>query len=596
MESLKFNSLPELFFATCNRDDFGGWYQRRNRAWTHFSKEALSRDTQAIALGFHAHGVQEGESIGIIAGSSPYWIMADIATQVNHARVVPLFPNISSENFNFQCDDSIVRIMIVNNMADLDTPLRDSLSRFATIICIDSASPLPDNGIYWDDLLTEGYALLQKEENLNWLQEQIKSINPDDLFSIIYTSGSTGRPKGAELSHRNMLSQIQSLLELYTIDPEKDTCLTILPVAHVFERMAVYFYTLCGITIYFADSPKNVAQIMTEIKPSVMVVVPRILERLYESMTAAADKARGPKRLVIKNAIKLAKLNDPTKKRNHAMFFFDKLVYSKMRNAIGGNFRLIVSGSSALNKSILRFLLNIGLPVHEGYGLTECSPVVSANCDHAVSLGSVGKPLRHLQVKIGENNEVLVKGDSVFRGYHNMPELSSEIWTADGFFRTGDQGYIDENGFLFLTGRIKELLKTSTGKYVSPIPIELEISRHPLVEQALVIANNRKFASALIWLNPEGARRLLRISKEDFRMDLALQSLRVRESILRHISRINRKLSHWEKICRWALIGDELSIESGLLTPTLKIRRKVAEERYADKIEGMYEIPNIATK
>jgi long-chain acyl-CoA synthetase len=186
----------------------------------------------------------------------------------------------------------------------------------------------------------------------------------------------------------------------------------------------------------------------------------------------------------------------------------------------------------------------------------------------------------------------MVKGDSVFRGYHNMPELNAKIFTEDGFFKTGDQGSIDENGFLSLTGRIKELLKTSTGKYVSPNPIELEISRHPLVEQALVIANNRKFASALIWINPEGARRLLRISKEDFRMDLALKSLRVRESVFRHITRINRKLNHWEKICRWVLIGDELTIESGLLTPTLKIRRKVAEERYADKIEGMYTTTN----
>ena len=588
MESLKFNSLPELFFAACKRDDFGGWYQRQNGAWTHFSKETLARDTRAVALALHSHGVKEGESIGIIAGSSPYWIMADIATQINHARVVPLFPNISSENFNFQCDDSLVSILIVNSMDDLETPLKESLSRFSTIICIDSASPLPEKGIYWDDLLAEGYRLLQDEEDQKWTLEQVESIRPGDLFSIIYTSGSTGRPKGVELTHRNMLSQIHSILNLYTVDPEKDSCLTILPVAHVFERMAVYFYILNGATVYFADSPKNAAKIMTEIKPSVMIVVPRILERLYESMTAAADRARGPKRILIKSAIKLAKLSDPTKKRSHAMKLYDKLVYSKMRNAIGGNFKIIVSGSCALNKSILRFLLNIGLPVYEGYGLTECSPVVSANCDHAISLGSVGKPLKHLQVKIGENNEVLVKGDSVFAGYHNMPEINAEIFTEDGFFRTGDQGSIDENGFLSLTGRIKELLKTSTGKYVSPNPIELEISRHPLVEQALVIANDRKFVSALIWLNPEGARRLLRISKDDFRMDLALQSLRVRESILRHITRINRKLNHWEKICKWVLIGDELTIESGLLTPTLKIRRKIAEERYSDKIEGMY--------
>ena len=282
MESLKFNSLPELFFATCHREDFGGWYQRQNGTWTLFTRENLERDTQAVALALHNRGVNDGESIGIIAGSSPYWFMADIATQINHARVVPLFPNISSENFVFQCEDSLVRILVINNLNDLDAPLRDALSKFTTIICIDSASPLPENGIYWDDLLTEGYGLMQETDNTNWLQHQIQSIRPDDLFSIIYTSGSTGRPKGAELSHRNMLSQIQSILDLYTIDPAKYRCLTMLPVAHVFERMAVYFYILNGATVYFADSPKNAAKIMTEVKPSVMIVVPRILERLYE--------------------------------------------------------------------------------------------------------------------------------------------------------------------------------------------------------------------------------------------------------------------------------------------------------------------------
>ena len=242
-----------------------------------------------------------------------------------------------------------------------------------------------------------------------------------------------------------------------------------------------------------------------------------------------------------------------------------------------------------MNKSICRFLLNVGINVVEGYGLTECSPVVSVNKPGSARPGSVGLPLTHLQVKIGEHSEVLVKGESVFKGYRNRPDLNSDIFTEDGFFKTGDQGYFDRDGYLYLTGRLKELLKTSTGKYVSPNPIELELGRHVLVEQALVIANDRKFASALVFLNPVNAKRFLQRTGRDFSVEKALKSKRIRESINRHIERVNSKLNHWEQIRKWTLIGDELTVESGLLTPTLKIRRTVAEARYAEEIEKMYE-------
>ncbi len=589
MEPLQFTSLAALFFANCARDDFGGWYKRANGEWRYFSKEELRDTAINLAVAFNNRGLKTGQSVGIIAPSSPEWFIADIATQINHARVVPLFPNISSENFTFQCDDSDVQVLLVDAIDELDVPLRVLLNRFKLIICIDRECSLPPNGIYWDDLLEEGKEAGKHKKYFDWVDDQIQTIHPDDLFSIIYTSGSTGRPKGVELSHRNMLVQIQNILPFFHLNRKVDKSLTILPVAHVFERMAVYFYILTGIPVYFADDPKNTAEILKEIHPTVMIVVPRILERLYESMTAAGDTAHGPKRWLVKNAIKVAKINDPTKRATVMARLYDRLVYRKMREALGGNFRFIVSGSCALNKSILRFLLNIGLPIYEGYGMTECSPVVSANSKLDCKPGTIGKPLAHLDVKIGENNEILVKGDSVFNGYHNMPEVNTQLFTEDGFYKTGDQGFFDEDGYLNFTGRIKELLKTSTGKYVSPNPIELEISRHPVVEQALVIANDRKFVSAIIWLNPEGARRLLKFSKEEFSTEKAMESGRVREAINRHIARINRKLNHWEQIRKWTLIGDELTVESGLLTPTLKIRRTVAEARYAEQIEKMYE-------
>jgi long-chain acyl-CoA synthetase len=224
-----------------------------------------------------------------------------------------------------------------------------------------------------------------------------------------------------------------------------------------------------------------------------------------------------------------------------------------------------------------------------GYGLTESLATVS--CDHMdepYTIGSVGRPVEGIEIRIGENDEILLKGPTITKGYYKRDALNAESFTEDGFFKTGDQGFFDSDDFLNFTGRIKELLKTSTGKYVCPSPIELEISRHPVIEQALVIANNRKFASAVVWLNPEGARRLLKFQKEEFSVEKALQSARVHEAINRHIARINKKLNHWEQIRKWTLIGDELTVESGLLTPTLKIRRKVAEEVYSQQIEAMY--------
>ena len=588
MEPLQFTSLAALYFANCSRNDFGGWYKRSEGKWLHYSREFLRDSAIHLAIALNKRGLKPNDSVGIIAPSSPEWFIADIATQINHAQVAPLFPNISSENFQFQCDDSNAQILFVNAVEDLEPPLREFLPRFKQVVCIDKKSSLPNNGIYWDNLLEEGRELADSKKYFSWVDDQIQTIHPDDLFSIIYTSGSMGSPKGVDLSHRNMLVQIQNLLELFPLNRKEDTSLTILPVAHVFERMAVYFYMLNGLRIYFADSPKNVAEALPEARPSVMIVVPRILERLYESMTIVAEKAKGPKRLLIKSAVKFAKINEPGKKHSLMQLIYDRFVYRKMRDALGGKFKYIVSGSSALNKSILRFLLNIGLPVYEGYGMTECSPVVSANNIKASKPGTIGKPLSFLEVKIGDNSEILVKGESVFLGYHNDPEMNQRAFTADGFFKTGDQGFFDSDDYLNFTGRIKELLKTSTGKYVCPSPIELEISRHPVIEQALVIANNRKFAAAVVWLNPEGARRLLKFQKEEFSVEKALQSGRIREAINRHITRINKKLNHWEQIRKWTLIGDELTTESGLLTPTLKIRRKVAEEVYSQQIEAMY--------
>lgn len=586
MEPLQYNSLSQMFFANCANEHFAGWYYRKNANWVHFSRNALAESARTLAVSFKLLNLQTGNSVGIVANSSPEWILVDIAVQINHAQVVPLFPNISAENFEYQCKDSNVRILVVNSVLDLSKDLQNLLDNFELVICINSDSTLPKNGIYFSDFLEKGNVKLL--ENSTWLEANIKSIQPDDIFSVVYTSGSTGLPKGVELSHRNIISQIQVIKRDFFSLSSLDVCLVVLPVAHAFERMTIYFYILNSCKVYFADSPNNATAIIREIHPTMMTVVPRILERIYESMAIASDRFHGIKKLIFKSAINYARELAPTEKRSIVWKFYDKFIYSKMRNAIGGKFSMIVSGGGALNKHICAFLYNIGVPVCEGYGLTECSPVVSVNKPKHILPGSVGMPLTHLQVKIGQNSEVLVKGDSVFKGYKNRSELNEISFTKDGFFKTGDRGYLDSVGNLFLTGRLKELLKTSTGKYVSPSHIELEISRHPLIEQALVIADNRKFASALLFLNPVNVKRFLRRSGKEFCNEKATQSKRIREAIRRHIERVNTHLDHWEQIRKWTLIGDLLTVESGLLTPTLKIRRSVAEAKYLAEIEAMY--------
>lgn len=586
MQTMDMN-LARIFLNTCENKDFLGWYFRENNAWTSYPKEQLKKDLFLMSLALKSRGVSLNQNVGIIAPTSPHWIIADLAIQLVGGISVPLFPNISTKNFSFQCEEANVKFLIVKNIEELDLALQEKCHSFQRIISLESIQNPKENMIEWNDLLEEASLLAENINPDEWLNHAAQNIQADQIFSIIYTSGSTGTPKGVPLTHKNIVSQLISIQEIFNLDPKVDTALSILPIAHVFERMVLYYYVLAGIQVYFADDPQNTGVLLYDTKASVITVVPRILERLYEKMTAAAENKSGLQKLFLKKAIRQAKIIDPFQ-AHFSKKIYEKLVYKKMREAIGDNFKYIISGSSALNKSINRFLLNIGLPVYEGYGLTETSPVVSVNYKNHLKLGSVGKKLKHLEVKLSENKEILVKGDSVFSGYYNSSELNKNIFTEDGYFKTGDEAYIDEEGYIYIVGRIKEMLKTSTGKYVSPLPIELEISRHPFVEAALVIANNRKYPSALLFMNFENTRRYLKKTLEEFDPQEALLSKKVNAALERHIANVNKKLNHWEQIQKWQLITDPLTIESGLLTPTLKLRRKATEAAYAEIIENLY--------
>jgi len=584
------DSIPVLAMAAFNRPGFKGFFHRIGDEWVCYDSENLQSSIYFFSLALKKIGIGKGVGVGIIASSSPRWSIVDIATQICGGYVVPLFSNISSEYFEFQIKDAQIKALAVESAESLSQETYKLANEIDSLISMFSSSTNSEhkNSFSWEDFIEMGKKLDCEDERQKYA-ERMKSIAPEEIFSIIYTSGSTGTPKGVPLTQKNMILHLRAISEIFPLDPDKNIHMSILPVAHVFERMSVYYFSSIGLPVYFADSPNNVGKYLPDIKPTVLTVVPRVLEKLYDKLTGAARQKRGPVKWLMKYAINKAKNADPGKVSLRGTIW-DKLVYTKMRAALGDNFSLIVSGSSALNTSVNRFLRNIGLPVLEGYGMTECSPVIAAENPGNEKMGSVGKPISCITAKISEEGEILVKGESVFSGYFNRPDLNSEIFTEDGFFRTGDKGRIDEDGYIWITGRVKEMFKTSTGKYVSPVPIEQALCQSTsLIEAALVFAEGRKFTSALLFLNIDIVKNRLRKSDAEFSTEKALKSNRINAFLQKNVDAVNRHLSEWEKIKKWKAVFATLSTENGLLTPTMKLRRNEVEKTFASEIDGMYE-------
>jgi len=582
-------SLPALMLRAFKRPGFRGFFHRAGDEWICYDSENLQNSIYFLSLALREIGIGKGVGVGIIAPSSPKWFLVDLATQVCGGYTVPLFSNISSEHFEFQVRDAQVKVLAIDSWETLSPQIYPLIKSIDSLIHF---SPLPSgtehkNSFSWNDFIEKGKKADSQIERQKF-SERIENISGDEIFSVIYTSGSTGTPKGVPLTQSNMTLQLRAISDFFPVKPDEDLCMSILPVAHIFERMVVYYFSSCGLPVYFADSPNNVGKYLPEIRPSIMTVVPRILEKLYEKLIDGANKKPIPIKWLVKYAVNKAKNTDPGKE-NLRKTIWDKLVYSKMRAALGDNFYLMVSGSSALNVSVNRFLRNIGLALYEGYGLTETSPVISAECPGNKRMGSVGKPLRNLNVRISPEGEIQVKGSSVFGGYFNRPDLKDETFTEDGFFRTGDKGYIDVDGYIWITGRLKEMFKTSTGKYVSPIPIEQALSQRAFIDAAQVFAEGKKFTSALLFLNPDIVRTRLRKSEQEFDPEKALKSNRLNADLQKHVDAVNKRLNEWERIKKWKAVFAVLSTENGLLTPTLKLRRSVVEQRYEREINEMYE-------
>ncbi len=554
--------------------------------WEKISTERFIEQVRQLALGLKKMGIKPGDGIGIIAQPSPYWVMMDMAIMLNKAISVPMFPNISSENFDYQIDDSNVKTLYIESDEILEEHLKSRLSTIKNVISF-SVHTQGENVSYFQDLIEKGDALSNEQPLL--FAEMRDAVQPDDIATIIYTSGSTGVPKGVEISHKNLVHQIKAAGERFPLDPSMDVALTCLPLAHVFERMIIYFYISQGVSVYFADDIKRVGDLLREIRPTIITVVPRILEKVFAKMTAKIDEAKGLKKFLLSQAIQAATNNEPGVKTLMSPIY-QKLVYSKMLEALGNRLEYCVSGGAPLNKEIGTFFLNIGLNIYEGYGLTEASPVLATNYPGQNKIGTVGTPYPGVELKITERGELLARGDNIMIGYHNDKDATDDVIDKDGWLSTGDKASFDDEGYLTITGRIKELFKTSGGKYVSPIPIEQALSKHRLVDQALVVAEGRRFVSALLFPDYENAVALKEhYGQPELSNDEFFGQQKIQDKMEHMVKTMNQSLSHSEHVQKVKFIPYQLSIQEGDLTPKMNLRRNALYLRFDDIIHDFYE-------
>ncbi len=543
-----------------------------------FSNQEFLKRVFHFACGLKEIGFKKGQTLAIFAKQNPDWLVVDFGAMLAGGITVPIFHNISSENLEFEIIDADVKYFFTDDVGFLNNKFS-----FSQLIFVGAGGDDKDF-ITLENLISLGEKSAQKYD----LNSFIKAINPEDLATIIYTSGSTGRPKGVELTHSNLVSQIKGTAEVFPLN-QKDVALSFLPLAHIFERMVMMFYLTQGITIHFVDDVKNLGNFLKEIKPNLMTSVPRMLEKVFARIKENANAAGLFKKILAKKAIARALAKNPQDNFSSCDYLFDKLVYKKFRAALGGNMRMIICGGAALSEDMERFYANIGVNIFCGYGLTETSPVLAVNHSKAHKFGTIGKSFPGVELKIADDKELLARGENVMRGYHNNSQKTAEVF-VDRWFKTGDLAEIDQEGFVKIIGRKKELFKTANGKYVAPVPLEQKLVQElGFLIGAIIIAEGRKFTSVLLFADfeilPKFKARLGagNMSDKDFLASEVLQNF-----VQNKVNKINQNLDHWQQIQKFYIAPDQISIESGEITPSMKLKRNVLEEKYKDVIAAMY--------
>lgn len=591
-------TINELFnAATARYGDREFLRSKSQGVWSSLTYADVAARVKESTLGLYARGFRRGDHIAIWSENRPEWNIADLAILALGAADVPIYTTQSRSQVEYVTADSGVRAMFVSaGLLDSAIQLRHATGSPEIIISFDDvAGDVNRSVMRLSELAGDGRRLAEEHPDL---YEQLwNAAQPDDIATLIYTSGTTGDPKGVMLTHKNLAANAMMNYRWLGLEGRRDLALSYLPLSHIFERGVWYTNMCAGSAIAYAESIDTVAKNLSEIQPTVMTSVPRMFEKIYAKIVERGTSAGFPRRQIFLWSLDVARRWAKVRNRGSKPGFWlsiehriaDLLVFRKWRDAVGGRVRCFISGGAPLAPDLAYLFTGAGLPILEGYGLTETSPSISCNTEQRSRIGTVGPVIDGVSVSIAPDGEILVKGDTVMAGYYNRPDANREAFTEDGWLRTGDIGYINSDGFLVITDRKKDLIKTSGGKYVAPQPIESMIKSSRFVSQVVVVGNNRKFVSALICPNMELVRSYAKLKGISCSGDDALLAHpRIIDLMERQVEKYTAGLARFEKIKKVALLGHELTVEAGELTPTMKPRRSAIERKYAAVIDAIY--------
>ena len=555
--------------------------------WVPMSTADFLHAAMQVSRGLMALGIEAGDRVAVASANRIEWNILDIAVQQVGAILVPLYPNISESDYRFILNDAGVELCVVSNqeLVDKITSIRVEVPSLKHLMSFDQ---LP-NCTHWSEIEANKASIEPFA-----VEERMKAVKNEDLATIIYTSGTTGNPKGVMLSHANILSTVAACIDPIPAD-KNSKVLSFLPVCHIYERMLHYLYMYIGCSIHFAESMDTIGDNIREVKPDVFSAVPRLIEKVFDKIMAKGEELSGIKKALFYWAVSVAEDYDVVGKSaiyKMKLAIARKLIFSKWQEALGGNLKAIASGSAALQPRLARIFLAADIPILEGYGLTETSPVVSVNnFNTGIRIGSVGPLVDKVQVKIAPDGEILVKGPNVMMGYYKNEEATKEVFDADGWFCTGDIGEFQEDKFLRITDRKKEIFKTSGGKYIVPQAMENRLKQSRFIEQAMVIGEGEKFPAVFIVPNYAFVKEWAKRHDANFdtlsNEEIMSQDL-VCKRIEREISEINKEYGSWEQLKQFKLLPNEFSVEGGELTPTLKFKRKKILEKYQEVYKQIY--------
>jgi long-chain acyl-CoA synthetase len=567
---------------------------RTAEGWKSHSSAEMLRRVAGLAKVLASLGVRTQDHVGIFAPNSPEWHVADFAALGLGAASVPIYFNESPEKLEYIWNDSGVKAAFVAGEAQMRklAACRAKIPSLETVIAFAPPADLRGEFLDYSTLIADA-----GDEDIAEYRRRAAPVKPGQLATLIYTSGTTGEPKGVMLTHANLSSNCTDATSSFEYFPS-DIVLSFLPLSHVYERMFDYDDIFHGVTIAYVEKMEDVAQALLEVHPTVAAAVPRLFEKTYATILEKGHRETGLRRKIFDWSLCVAEEAVPWKAYGKSVSLWtwiqwliaNKLVYSKFREGVGGRMRIFFSGGAPLSKELAEFFWSVGIAIYQGYGLTESSPVISTNTPKANKVGTVGRPIPNAEVRIAEDGEILVRGPLVMRGYYRKPEATREALTPDGWLRTGDIGYLDADGYLVITDRKKELLKTAAGKFVAPAPIENALKTSAFITNAMVIGDKRKFVSALIVPNFANVEAKARAAGKTIGSSPAemCHDAWVNELISGEMERLTADLAQYEKPKRFALVDKDFTFANGQLTYTLKLKRRIVEENYREVITQLY--------